>query len=84
MKYIFMLRSIHVVIKLIAILPGLISSIFGYFIFFRKKYSLINGFEADFKSGIKNESYAKRVGLIEFVLGLLLLITGTALIILDL
>ena len=34
-------------LKIIAILIGLTFALFGYFIYFRKKYSLINGFEAD-------------------------------------
>ena len=49
-------------------------------IYFKKKYNLINGFEADFKDGRKNEEYAKRVGLVEFVAGIALLIAGVALI----
>ena len=40
----------------------------------------INGFEADFKAGRKKEEYAKKVGMIEFVVGIVLLITGVALI----
>ena len=51
-----------------------------YFICFKKKYNLINGFEADFKAGRKKEEYAKKVGMIEFVVGIVLLITGVALI----
>lgn len=69
------------VLKIIAILLGLTFTLFGYFIFFRKKYSLINGFEADFKAGRKSEEYAKRVGLIEFVIGIAILIAGVALLI---
>lgn len=49
-------------------------------IYFKKKYNLINGFEADFKAGRKKEEYAKKVGMIEFVVGIVLLITGVALI----
>ena len=68
-------------LKIIAILLGLAFSLFGYFIYFRKKYNLINGFEADFKAGRKNEDYAKRVGMVEFVVGIAILIVGIALII---
>ena len=55
--------------------------LFGYFIYFRKKYSLINGFEADMEGGRKNEAYAKRVGMAEFVVGIGILAAGIALII---
>ncbi len=68
------------VLKLLAILLGLAFALFGYFIYFRKKYNLINGFEADFKAGRKNEDYAKRVGIVEFVVGIAILIAGIVLI----
>jgi len=71
------------VLKIIAVLLGLAFTLFGYFIYFRKKYNLINGFEADFKAGRKNEDYAKRVGMVEFVLGIGILIAGLALIVFD-
>ena len=38
-----------------------------------RNYRLINGFEADYHSGRRDESYAKKVGTVEFVLGLILL-----------
>ena len=69
------------ILKIIAVLLGLTFTLFGYFIYFRKKYNLINGFEADFKAGRKNEDYAKRVGMVEFVVGIAILIAGIALII---
>ena len=69
------------ILKIIAVLLGLAFTMFGYFISFRKKYNLINGFEADFKAGRKNEEYAKRVGMVEFVVGIAILIAGIALII---
>ena len=56
---------------------------FGYFIYFQKKNNLINGFEDDFKAGRKNEDYAKRVGVVEFVLGIGILLAGIALIVFD-
>ncbi len=71
------------VLKIIAVLFGLAFILFGYFIYFRKKYNLINGFEADFKAGRKTEDYAKRVGMVEFVLGIGILIAGLALIVFD-
>ena len=69
------------VLKILAVLLGLAFALFGYFIYFRKKYNLINGFEADFKAGRKNEDYAKRVGMVEFVIGIAILIAGLILII---
>ena len=70
-----------VVLKVLAVVLGLAFLLFGYFIYFRKKYNLINGFEADFKAGRKNEKYAKRVGIVEFIAGIALMIVGVALII---
>ena len=69
------------VLEMLAVLLGLAFTLFGYFIYFRKKYNLINGFEADFKAGRKNEDYAKRVGMVEFVIGIAILIAGLILII---
>lgn len=60
-------------LKIIALLLGLAFLLFGYFIRFKGKYGLINGFEADRRRGRRDESYAQKVGLIEFVSGLVLL-----------
>ena len=49
-------------IKIIAVLLGLAFALFGYFIYFRKQYHLINGFQAEFEAGRKNTDYARRVG----------------------
>ena len=49
---------------------------FGYEIYFQKKYNLINGFEEDYKAGRKTELYAKRVGLVELIIGIILTIFG--------
>lgn len=73
-----------IVLKILLAIFGAAFLLFGYFIYFRKKYDLINGFSADFKAGRKKEKYAKRVGLIEFILGAVLLLTGAALIVFDL
>ena len=67
-------------LKVLAVVLGLAFLLLGYFIYFKKKYNLINGFEADFKVGRKKEEYAEKVGMIEFVVGIVLLITGVALI----
>lgn len=69
-----------IVLKVLTVVLGLAFLLFGYFIYFKKKYNLINGFEADFKDGRKNEEYARRVGLVEFIVGIALLIAGIALI----
>ncbi len=69
------------VLKITTILLGLAFVLFGYFIYFQKKYNLINGFEKDFKAGRKNEEYAKRVGLAEFAVGIAILVVGIMLII---
>ena len=62
------------VMTIIDALLGAVFAVFGYLIFFKKKYSLINGFDAAFKEGRKTERYARRVGLVELVLGILLLV----------
>jgi len=61
------------ILKIILVILGLAFTLFGFFIYFKEKYFLINGFEAAFKCGQKNEDYAKRVGLIEFIVGILIL-----------
>ncbi len=68
-------------LKIITVVLGLAFSLFGYFIFFKQKYSLINGFEEDFKAGRKDENYARRVGIIEFTVGIVLLLVAVILII---
>ena len=69
-----------ITVKIITLVLGLAFLLFGYFIYFRKKYSLINGFKADYKAGRKDERYAKRVGLIEFIIGVVLLASGIVII----
>ncbi len=68
-------------LKIITVILGLAFSLFGYFIFFKQKYSLINGFKEDFKAGRKDENYARRVGIIEFTVGIVLLLVAVILII---
>lgn len=65
-----------ILLKIILILVGLAFIIFGYLIYFKEKYNLINGFEMDFKSGRKTESYAKKVGLIELIIGIIFVLIG--------
>ncbi len=68
-------------LKIITVILGLAFSLFGYFIFFKQKYSLINGFKEDLKAGRKDENYARRVGIIEFIVGFVLLLVAVILII---
>ena len=68
-------------LKIIAVILGLAFTLFGYFIFFKKRYSLINGFEKDYKTGRKTEDYAKRVGLVEFVVGVVIVIAAVILLV---
>ena len=56
--------------KIISLILTIFFIFFGYNIYFIKKYNLINNFEKDYKNGLKNEKYAKRVGLIELILGI--------------
>ena len=56
-------------LKIILLAVGLLFLAFGYLIYFKKKYSLINGFEAALHAGEKTERYAKTVGLVELILG---------------
>ena len=69
-------------LKIILVIIGFAFTLLGYFIFFKKKYSLINGFSADYKAGRKDEKYAKRVGIVEFVVGIAVLVASAFLIIL--
>ena len=62
------------ILKIISLILALAFTFFGYNIYFKKKYRLINNFEKDYKNGLKNEEYAKKVGLIELILGILFLL----------
>jgi hypothetical protein len=68
-------------LKIILIALGATFSTFGYLIYFKKKYNLINDYEANRKAGKKTESYARKVGLIELLLGIALLMVGLYLIV---
>ena len=67
------------ILKILLPLVGIAFLLFGYFILFKKRYSLINGFDAAFKEGRKTERYARRVGIVELILGILLLIASVIL-----
>lgn len=62
------------VLEIILFIVSIGFILFGYFIFFKQKYNLINGFEEDYRLGRKNEDYARRVGIIEIVIGIMILI----------
>ena len=68
------------ILKIVTAVLGLAFLLFGYFIYFRGKYDLINDFKAESEAGRKGEQYARRVGLIEFVLGVMLLLCSLLLI----
>ncbi|MBR0162234.1 MAG: DUF3784 domain-containing protein [Oscillospiraceae bacterium] len=68
-----------IIVKTTLVVLGLAFLLFGYFIYFQKKYHLINDFKAEYEAGRKDEQYAKRVGLIEFVVGVALLVSGIVL-----
>lgn len=68
-------------LKIILLALGATFSTFGYLIYFKKKYNLINDYEANRKAGKKTESYVRKVGLIELLLGIALLMIGLYLIV---
>lgn len=70
-----------ILLELILITVGGAFTTFGYEIYFQKKYNLINGFEEDYKAGRKTALYAKRVGIVEFMIGIILTLTGICMII---
>ena len=63
-------------LNIILIVVGGAFITFGYLIYVKEKYNLINGFELDYKSGRKTESYAKKVGLVELMIGIILVVVG--------
>lgn len=65
-----------ILLMIILLVVGVTFTTFGYFIYFKEKYNLINGFESDYKSGRKSETYAKKVGLVEFMIGIILVVVG--------
>lgn len=65
-----------ILLMIILLVVGVAFTTFGYFIYFKEKYNLFNGFESDYKSGRKSETYAKKVGLVEFMIGIILVVVG--------
>lgn len=72
-----------VVMSIILIVVGALFVGFGYFIYVKGKYELINNFETEKKSGKLDDRYAKRVGLIELIGGIASVFTGIAAIIIN-
>ena len=68
------ITTMPILVEILFFILGLAFTLFGYFIFFKKNYSLINVFDVDLKAGKKDESYARKVGIIEFVLGIVILV----------
>ena len=62
------------ILKLILLALGLTFSVFGYLIVFKKKFGLINDFEARKKVGSQTDADAIRVGKIVLTLGARLLV----------
>ena len=62
------------ILKLILVALGLTFSVFGYLIVFKKKFGLINDFEARKKVGSQTDADAIRVGKIVLTLGAGLLV----------
>ena len=69
------------ILKIILMTLGVAFTTFGYKIYFRKRYNLINGFEEAYKAGRKTKRYAERVGLVELIIGIILTVIGICVII---
>ena len=69
------------VLKIVSVLLGLSFTLFGYFIYLRKSIISSIVLKLISKQGEKNEEYAKRVGMVEFVIGIAVLVAGIVLII---
>lgn len=70
------------ILKLIISALGITFSIFGYLIVFKKKFGLINDFEARKKVGSRTDADAMRVGKVALTLGAGLLVLFVLLMIL--
>ena len=64
------------ILKIMLMTVGVAFAIFGYEIYFQKRYNLINGFEEAYEAGRKTKRYAKRVGLVELIIGIILILFG--------
>ena len=62
------------IIKIIVFVPGVTFCLFGYLIVWKKKYNLINDFKARKKVGSQKDADAIRIGQVELILGIGLLV----------
>jgi len=62
--------NIILIMNSLLILLGILFIIFGYSIYFKNKYDLINNFKNDKSIGKYSDDYALRVGFIEFWSGI--------------
>lgn len=63
-------------LKIGLILLGILLLILGSSILFMKKYNIINGYKEDERNGVFDDTYARRVGIIEFAGGIVNIIIG--------
>ena len=61
-------------LKIILFVLGITFCLFGYLILLKKQYSLINDFKARKKAGSQKDTDAIRVGQVELILGVGLLV----------
>lgn len=62
------------ILKIIVFVPGGTFCLFGYLIVWKKKYNLINDFKARKKVGSQKDADAIRIGQVELILGIGLLV----------
>lgn len=65
-----------IIIQIVQIVVGFLLLRNGFLIFFKGQNHLINGFLEELSQKKATIGYAKRVGLIQFIIGLLLMIMG--------
>lgn len=61
-------------LKIILFVIGITFTVFGYLIVFKKQYGLINDFKARKRAGSQKDADAIRVGQVELILGIGLLV----------
>ena len=61
-------------LKIIVFVLGITFIVFGYLIVFKRQYGLINDFKARKKAGSQKDADAIRVGQVELILGIGLLV----------
>ena len=66
-------RLMHL-LKIILFVIGITFCLFGYLIVFKRQYGLINDFKARKKAGSQKDADAIRIGQVELILGIGLLV----------